>query len=45
LEEMVSNNYNWSSERTSLNKSDGKYDVDSVHLLASKVGALPQRVN
>ena len=42
---MVSNNYNWSSERTSLNKSDGKYDVDTMAFRASWVDALAQRLH
>ena len=42
LEEITSNNYHRSSESTSLKRSGGKYDVDTVHLLASKVDELTQ---
>ena len=43
LEEMVSNNYHWSSERTASKQSSGIYGVDVVDLLASKVDTLAQR--
>ena len=43
LEEMASNNYHWSSERTAPKQSSGIYGVDAVDLLASKVDALAQR--
>jgi len=42
LDEMISNNYHWSSERASLKRSGDKYDVDAVDLLASKVDVLAQ---
>ena len=34
LEEMASNNYHWSSERTAPKRSSGIYGVDAVELLA-----------
>jgi len=40
LEEMTSNNYHWSSERASLKRSGGKYGVNAMDLLSSKVGSL-----
>jgi len=43
LEEMASNNYHWSSERTTSKRASGVYGVDAVDLLASKVDALAQR--
>jgi len=44
LEEMASNNYHWLSERAAPKKSFGRYEVDAVTLLASKVEALAQRL-
>ena len=43
LEEMASNNYNWSSERVALKRTSGVYEVDAVDLLASKVDASAER--
>jgi len=43
LEEMVSNNYHWSSERATPKRTSGVYGVDAVDMLASKVDALIQR--
>ena len=40
LEEMTSNTYQRSSEIPSLKRSDGKYGVDCLDLLASNVDAL-----
>jgi len=40
LEEMASNNYHWSSERTTPKRGSGKHEVDVVTLLASRVDAL-----
>jgi len=45
LEEMTSNTYHWSSERATLRRSGGQYDVDAVTLLASRVDALAQRLD
>jgi len=45
LEEMASNNYHWSSEGATLRRSDGKYGVDAVTFLASRVNALAQRLD
>ena len=45
LEEMTSNNYHWSSERATPRRSGGKYDVDVVTFLASRVDALAQRLD
>ena len=42
LEEMASNNYYWSSERTTSKRTSGVYGVDAVDPLASKVDALMQ---
>ena len=43
LEEMVSNNYYWSSERATLRRSSDKYDIDAMTFLANRVDALPVR--
>ena len=37
LEDMTFNNYNYSSERVVLKRSSGRYEVDVVTLLASKI--------
>ena len=39
LEDMVANNYHWSSERATPKRSGGKYEVEVVMLLASRVVA------
>jgi len=39
---MGSNNYNWFSERDTPKRSNRKYDVDEVILLAKTVDALAQ---
>jgi len=44
-EEMTSNNYHWSSERATPRRNGGKYEVDAVTLLASRVDALAQRLD
>ena len=44
LEEMASNNYHWSSDRATPQRGSGKYFVDAVTLLASRVDALAQRL-
>ena len=43
LEEMASNNYHWASDRATTQRGGGKYSVDAVTLLASRVEALAQR--
>ena len=43
LEEMATNNYHWSSERTGPKRASGIYGVNAVNMLASKVDALAQR--
>jgi len=45
LEEMASDNYHWSSESATPRSSGGKYDVDAVTLLASRVDALAQQLD
>jgi len=40
LEEIASNNYHWVSDRATLQGGGGKYSVDAVTLLASRVDAL-----
>ena len=45
LEEIASNNYHWSSERTALKRSSGRYEVDALTLLASRVDVLAQRLD
>ena len=40
LEEMTYNNYRWSSESATPKRSGGKYDVDAVTLLASRLDSL-----
>ena len=40
LEEMASNNYNWSSNKAILTRSSGRYKVDVMEFLTSKVDAL-----
>jgi len=39
---MASNNYQWSSDRATLKKSNGVYGFNAVNLLASKIDALAQ---
>ena len=43
LEATTSNNYHWSSERTHLKRSSGKYDINAVDLFAGKVNGHAQR--
>ena len=45
LEDMAANNYHWSNERAPQRKGGGKYDIDAVDMLASKVDALAQRLD
>ena len=45
LEEMASNNYHWASERPTPYRSSGKYAIDVVTLLASRLDALAQRLD
>jgi len=45
LEEMASNNYHLSSERATPRRGSGRYEVDAVTLLASRVDALAQRLD
>jgi len=45
LEEMTSNNYHWTSDRATLQRGGGKYSVDVVTPLASRVDALVQRLD
>ena len=44
LEEMASNNYHWEGDRATPQRGGGKYAVDAVTLLASRVDALAQRL-
>ena len=44
LEEMTSNNYHWGSDKATPQRGGGKYAVDAVALLASRVDALAQRL-
>ena len=45
LEEMASNNYHRASDRATPHRSSGKYTIDAVTLLASRVDALAQRLD
>ena len=45
LEEMTSNNYHWASDRATPHRSSGKYAVDAMTLLASRVDVLAQRLD
>ena len=40
LGEMDSNNYHWSNEKATPRRSGGKYDINAVTFLASRVDAL-----
>jgi len=40
VEEMAANNYHWTSERATWKRTSGKYAIDAVDLLTSKVGPL-----
>jgi len=40
---MASNNYHWGSDRATTQRGGGKYSVNAVTLLASRVDALAQR--
>ena len=42
LEGMTSNNYHWSNKRATSKKSEGKYEVDAMTLIASRVNELAQ---
>jgi len=44
LEEMASNNYHWTSDRSTWQRGRGKYFVVVVTPLASRVDALAQRL-
>jgi len=44
LEEMASNNYHWASDRATAQRGGGKYAIDAVTLLASRVDALAKRL-
>ena len=44
LEKMASNNYHWGSDRATPQRGAGKYAVDAVTLLSSRVDALAQRL-
>jgi len=44
LEEMASNNYHWTSDRATPQRGGGKYSVDGIAILASRVDALAQRL-
>ena len=44
LEEMASNNHHRGSDRATPQRGVGKYTVDAVTLLASRVDALAQRL-
>jgi len=41
---MASNNYHWASDRAIPQRGGGKYSVDAVTFLASRVDALAQRL-
>jgi len=45
LEEMASNNYHWVTDTAAPQRSSGKYAVNAVTLLASRVDALAQRLD
>jgi len=45
LKEKTSNNYHWSSERATPRSRSGKYDVDAVTLLASRIDALAKQLD
>jgi len=44
IEEMTLNNYQWSSERGQPKRVRGKYDVDAVTLLTTKMDAMTQKL-
>jgi len=45
LEEMNSNNCHWSSEQATPKRSCGRYNVDALTVVASRVDALAQRLD
>ena len=45
IEEMVLNNYQWSSEHGQLKLVGGKYDIDALTLLTEKMDAMTQKLN
>ena len=45
LEGMTSNNCHWSSERAAPKRSSGRYEVDAVTFLVSRVDAPAQRLD
>jgi len=44
LEEMAYNNYHWATDRATMQRRGGKYVVDAVTFLASRMNALAQRL-
>ena len=45
IEEMVLNNFQWSSERTQPKRVGGKFEVDALTLLSAKVDAMTKRLD
>ena len=44
-EEMALNNYQWSNERGQPKRVGGKYDVDALTLLTTKMDAMTQKLD
>jgi len=45
IEEMALNNYQWSNERGQPKRFGGKYDIDALTLLTSKMDAMTQKLD
>ena len=45
IEEMVLNNYQWSSEHGQPKRVGGKYDTDALTLLTTKIDAMTQKLD
>jgi len=45
IEEMMLNNFQWSTERGQVKRVGGKFEVDALTLLSAKVNAMTQRLD
>jgi len=45
IEEMALNNFQWSSKRTQPKRVGGKFEIDTLTLLSTKVDAMTQRLD
>ena len=45
IEEMILDNYQWSSDREQYKKVGGKLEIDELTLLFAKIDAMAQRLD